>query len=100
MGLLDIFRTLQLRWRQHRLVEDLIRGGIEYSGGNGETAEDHVVIRGAPYDLVGTAAEFGWLIRRFGTMNVDWRIRYPDAGQWATLYRTNVERPALFHAIR
>jgi hypothetical protein len=74
MGLLDIFRILQLRRRQRHLLEELDRGGVQYSNNHGETVEDRVVIRGAPTDLDGTATEFGWLIRHFGTMNVDWRI--------------------------
>lgn len=80
MGLLDIFRTLQLRRRQRDLVEDLDRGGIQYSDNKGETEEDRIVIRGAPTDLDGIAAEYGWLISHFGTMNVDWSIRSHAGG--------------------
>lgn len=80
MGFSSIFRILQLRRRQRHLLKDLDRGGVQYSDNNGETEEDRIVVRGAPTDLDGTAAKYAWLNRRFGTMNVDWRIRSHSGG--------------------
>jgi hypothetical protein len=82
------------------LLEEFDRGGVKYSDNNGETAEDCVVIRGAPTDLDGTAAEYAWLIRRFGTMNVDWRICSHSGGSGVDLViiqlRTGEEKTIFF----
>jgi hypothetical protein len=48
---------------------------ICYSPSNGNSLEDPVVITGARTDLEGTAAVFGWLLREYGGMNIDWRLR-------------------------
>ena len=100
MGLLDIFRIVQLRRRQRQLVEELDRGGVQYSNNNGETVEDRVVIRGALTDLDGIAAEYGWLFRRFGTMDVDWQISSHAGGSgvdvWVIQLRTGEEKTIYF----
>jgi hypothetical protein len=42
-----------------------------YSGGNGETMEDAVVVN-APNTAIGVAAEYRYVSRRFGQPDIDW----------------------------
>lgn len=60
MGILD--------WLRRR------RNRIRFEGGSGETLETAIVIRGARFDLVGTAAEFTWLESTFGQKDSDWEL--------------------------
>src|SRR5262245_19560383 len=54
---------------------------ITYSGGDGETMEEAVIIQGANNDLVGTLAEFQWLAEEFGQKDVDWRLETHSHGR-------------------
>ncbi|MHC4141478.1 MAG: hypothetical protein ACYSUF_06205 [Planctomycetota bacterium] len=79
MGLRQFIAIIQLRRKQRRAVQDVERAGIEYSTGLGESLEDPIVITEAKYDVAGSAAIFAWLIRQYGTMDVDWRPRTKNA---------------------
>jgi hypothetical protein len=47
---------------------------IFFEGGNGDTREAAVVIRGARFDLEGTYAEFSWLAQKYGQKDSDWKL--------------------------
>jgi len=47
---------------------------VWYSDASGDALETPIVITGAEYDLVGTAAAFEWLVSQYGTLDADWRM--------------------------
>jgi hypothetical protein len=47
---------------------------IVFEGGNGDSLEAAVVVRGARYDLMGTWAEITWLTQRYGKKDSDWKL--------------------------
>ena len=47
---------------------------IWFQGGNGNSIEEAVIIRGALCDLVGTWGEFQWLTGKFGQKDVAWEL--------------------------
>ena len=49
-------------------------GDIWFGGGNGDTVDNAIIVRGAQFDLVGTYAEFGWLARVHGQKDRDWTL--------------------------
>jgi hypothetical protein len=49
-------------------------GDLWYEGGDGNTIETAIVIRGVHEDLLGTAAEFHWLTWTFGRKDLDWQL--------------------------
>jgi hypothetical protein len=71
----DLIERARLNREQRHLLGDVARLAVQYSDGEGESAQNPIIISNARFDLEGTAAEFAWLIRRFGTMGVDWRVR-------------------------
>jgi hypothetical protein len=56
--------------------------GITYEGGNGDSLENAVVVRGARFDLAGTIAVFAWLTATYGQLNVDWRLKLQSHGRF------------------
>ncbi|KPK04248.1 MAG: hypothetical protein AMS20_08860 [Gemmatimonas sp. SG8_28] len=75
MGLLRLLRIWAVRRKQRSMLQALEGSSVRYSDSPGISLENPVVITGAHHDLMGTMAVFAWLIRKRGTMNVDWRIR-------------------------
>lgn len=57
-------------------------GGIYFEGGNGESVEMAIVVRGARHDLVGTYAEFAWLTQMNGQKDRDWRLLSQSHGNY------------------
>jgi hypothetical protein len=49
-------------------------GNISFEGGDGDTVEKAIVVRGAQFDLVGTYAEFHWLAQVYGQKDRDWTL--------------------------
>ena len=47
---------------------------LRFEGSDGASIEKAVIVRGATYDLMGTAAEFFWLEREYGSKDVDWKL--------------------------
>src|SRR5271166_1017019 len=47
---------------------------IVFEGGNGDTVENAVIVRGARLDLAGTYAEFAWLAQVYGKKDLDWTL--------------------------
>lgn len=74
MALLDVFRIRALRRQQRELLDGVDRFSVVYSDGPGISLENPVVITGAEYDQMGSLAIFAWLIRKRGTMGLDWRV--------------------------
>lgn len=48
------------------------RSPVRYSDSPGLSLDNPVVITGAEHDLMGTMAILAWLIRKRGTMGIDW----------------------------
>jgi hypothetical protein len=63
----------------HRAVTE---GIITYRGGDGSSPDEPVIIEGAQWDLIGTAAAFEWLIRSFGAMGIGWHSQGHASGEW------------------
>ena len=74
MGLLTWFRALTVRRKQRSLLQGIDSSSVRYSDSPGISLENPVVITGAGHDMMGTMAVFAWLIKKRGTMNVDWRL--------------------------
>lgn len=49
-------------------------GGIAFEGGEGESPETAVIIKGAQNIIVGTAAEYYYLETKYGRQNVKWKL--------------------------
>jgi hypothetical protein len=49
-------------------------GGIAFEGGEGESPETAVIIKGAQNIIVGTAAEYYYLETKYGRQNVKWEL--------------------------
>lgn len=47
---------------------------VRYSDASGDALENPIVITGAEYDLVGTAAAWEWLVSQYGTPDADWKM--------------------------
>ena len=47
---------------------------IRFEGGNGDTKERPIVIRGARSELEGTYAAYSWLVNRFGPKDKGWKL--------------------------
>jgi hypothetical protein len=62
------------RRKQARLLRAVEHSTVHYSGGDGVSEDHPVVILGAEMDMVGTMAEWAWLIRKYGTMYFDWHL--------------------------
>lgn len=75
MGLLLLLRTFVARRKQRSLLQAIDDSPVRYSDSPGISLDNPVVITGAGHDLAGTLAIFVWLIRKRGTMNIDWQIR-------------------------
>jgi hypothetical protein len=45
-----------------------------FEGGNGDTVETAVIVRGAQFDLLETYAEFAWLTQMYGQKDSDWTL--------------------------
>ena len=58
------------------------KGEIWYEGGNGESIDEAILVRGAGHDFVGTWAEFAFLNDRFGQMGRDWRLKLHAHGTY------------------
>jgi hypothetical protein len=56
-------------------------GGISFEGGDGDTIETAVVVRGAGSDLAGTYGEFAWLVNKYGEKDKDWKLISHSHGQ-------------------
>jgi hypothetical protein len=54
---------------------------LAYEGGNGDSIEGAIIIRGAKSDLMGTWAEFHWLTERFGQKGSEWHLISHSHGQ-------------------
>ncbi|SRR6266849_1365258 len=75
MGLLRFLKTTALRRKQRSILRALEGSSVHYSESPGISLENPVVISGAQHDMIGTMAVFAWLIKKRGTMDVDWRLR-------------------------
>ena len=75
MGLLRFLRILALRRKQRSILRAIDGSSVHYSDSPGISLENPVVITGAQHDMVGTMAVFAWLIKKRGTMSVEWRLR-------------------------
>jgi hypothetical protein len=75
LRIFEFIERARLNREQRDLLSDVARLAVQYSDGEGESVQNPIIISNARFDLEGTAAEFAWLIRRFGTMGLDWRIR-------------------------
>lgn len=73
MGLLGFLRVRAVRRQQRELLDAVDLFSVAYSGSPGISLENPVVITGAEYDLMGSMAILAWLIRKRGTMGLDWR---------------------------
>ena len=75
MGLLRLLRILAVHRKQRSMVRAVESSSVRYSDSPGISLENPVVITGAKHDMMGTLAVFVWLIKKRGTMHVDWRVR-------------------------
>ena len=75
MGLLRFLKVMTLRRRQRSILRALKGSSVRYSDSPGISLENPVVITGAQHDMIGTMAVFAWLIKKRGTMHVDWQLR-------------------------
>jgi hypothetical protein len=57
------------------------RPKITFKGGPGDTPETAVVIAGASDSMVGVAAEYSYLEKKFGPRNVDWKLKRQSVWQ-------------------
>src|SRR5215475_13849920 len=57
---------------------------ISYEGGNGDSVEAAIVVRGARFDLEGTYAEFAWLTQKYGQKDKDWKLLTHSHGKHGT----------------
>ncbi len=97
----ELVRALHV---QRRLLQDVQDSPIRFSTGSGISLDDPVLITGARHDVEGSAAILCWLIRKYGTMNVDWRLRrqrgWHDGGRQIDIYviqlRSGEERTCYF----
>jgi hypothetical protein len=74
MGLIRFLRTMAVRRRQRSLLRAIASSPVRYSDSPGISLENPVVITGAGDDMIGSMAVFAWLIRKRGTMHVDFRL--------------------------
>lgn len=51
-----------------------LSGGIAFEGGEGESPETAVIIKGAQNIIIGTAAEYYYLEMKYGRQNVNWTL--------------------------
>jgi hypothetical protein len=58
---------------QDKYQKDL-QGGIVFQGGGGESPAAAVIIKGAKDIVVGIAAEYYYLERKYGRQNVNWKL--------------------------
>lgn len=75
MGLVRLLRIWAVRRKQRSMLRALEGSSVRYSDSPGISLENPVVISGAQHDMIGTMAVFAWLIKKRGTMHVDWRLR-------------------------
>ncbi len=57
------------------MVRAVNNSTVRYSDSPGISLENPVVITGAGNDMMGSLAILTWLIKKRGTMHVDWRAR-------------------------
>ena len=75
MGPLRSLKIMAVRRKQRSMLRALEGSSVHYSESPGISLENPVVITGAQHDMIGTMAVFAWLIKKRGTMHVDWRLR-------------------------
>src|SRR5271167_2134164 len=83
MHLLNWLRKLEWSRREPPSGVESTSGSIFFEGGNGDTVETAIVVRGARFDLVGTYAEFGWLTQTYGQKDSDWKLISHSQGKYA-----------------
>ena len=66
--------AIAVRRKQRSLMRAIDSSSVCYSSSPGISLEHPVVITGADHDLLGTMAILAWLIRKRGTMGVDWQM--------------------------
>jgi hypothetical protein len=82
MHLLNWLRKLKRSRRESPSGVESNSGSILFEGGNGDTVETAIVVRGASFDLVGTYAEFGWLTQTYGQKDSDWKLMSHSHGKY------------------
>ncbi len=86
MRLLNWLRRPRRSSRESPSGVDNARGSIFFEGGNGDTVEAAIVVRGARFDLVGTYAEFWWLTQKYGQKDIDWKLLTHSTGEHGGRY--------------
>ena len=71
MGIFSIFR----RKRDPIKVRATASTGVRYSGGEGKSMEDAIVIH-ARSSKVGVTAEYAWIAQMHGQKGTDWEIEF------------------------
>jgi hypothetical protein len=74
MGIRNAIKRLQQR------LQKTPSDGIWCEGGDGESVEEAIIIRGANHDMLGTWAEFMWLQWKFGEKGRDWNLIFHSTG--------------------
>jgi len=74
MGLIRFLRVMAVRRRQRSILRAIEASSVQYSDSPGISLENPVVITGAGDDMIGSMAIFAWLIKKRGTMHVDFRL--------------------------
>ena len=74
MGLIRFLRAIAVRRKQRSILRAIESSSVRYSDSPGISLENPVVITGAGDDMIGSMAIFAWLIRKRGTMHVDFRL--------------------------
>ena len=73
MRLPAFLRAVAVRPKQRSLLRAIDSSPVRYSNRPGIFLQDPAVITGAELDVMGTMAILAWLIKKRGTMGIDWQ---------------------------
>jgi len=68
--------------RRYDLKNTFEKGKITFEGGNGDSIDNAVVVKGAQFDLAGTTAEFAWVTKMYGRKDRDWYLLSHSHGRY------------------
>jgi len=74
MRLLEWFRRIRQVPRGSATSVAAEAPRLTFEGGDGETPDKAIIVRGARFDLEGTAAEFTWLTQNYGWKDQGWNL--------------------------
>ncbi len=65
---------LKIRHEEPEMADPGEKAEVRFGGGNGDTIDRAVVIRGAAFDLAATWAEFAYVTQAYGQKDKDWKL--------------------------